>query len=62
MLTSRLIDRPLRPMFAPGWSNDTQVKAYLILDLERMISVGAKVLLYRHAIAAGWWWEDVLLA
>ena len=26
MLTSRLIDRPLRPMFAPGWSNDTQVR------------------------------------
>ena len=27
MLTSRLIDRPLRPMFAPGWHNDTQVSA-----------------------------------
>ena len=27
MLTSRLIDRPLRPMFAPGWHNDTQVRA-----------------------------------
>ena len=27
MLTSRLIDRPLRPMFAPGWHHDTQVSA-----------------------------------
>ena len=27
VLTSRLVDRPLRPMFAPGWSYDTQVGA-----------------------------------
>ncbi len=27
VLTSRLVDRPLRPMFAPGWSMDTQVRA-----------------------------------
>lgn len=25
-LTSRLVDRPLRPMFVPGWSNDTQAR------------------------------------
>src|SRR5512137_3193878 len=24
-LTSRLIDRPIRPLFADGWRNDTQV-------------------------------------
>lgn len=27
VLTSRLVDRPLRPMFAPGWAMDTQVRA-----------------------------------
>ncbi|CAL5228653.1 g11822 [Coccomyxa viridis] len=30
VLTSRLIDRPLRPMFAPGWSNDTQVLIWVL--------------------------------
>ncbi|KAK9821471.1 hypothetical protein WJX81_007489 [Elliptochloris bilobata] len=29
-LTSRLVDRPLRPMFAPGWSNDTQVLIWVL--------------------------------
>lgn len=25
VLVSRLVDRPLRPMFAKGWANETQV-------------------------------------
>jgi hypothetical protein len=25
VLVSRLVDRPLRPMFAEGWANETQV-------------------------------------
>jgi hypothetical protein len=28
-LTSRLVDRPLRPMFAPGWANETQARPRL---------------------------------
>ena len=34
VLTSRLIDRPLRPMFAPGWSNDTQVSCTSYLPIK----------------------------
>ncbi|KAG2500423.1 hypothetical protein HYH03_001992 [Edaphochlamys debaryana] len=30
VLTSRLVDRPLRPMFAKGWSNDTQVLEWVL--------------------------------
>ncbi len=30
MLTARLVDRPLRPMFAPGWTNDTQVLIWVL--------------------------------
>ena len=30
MLTSRLIDRPIRPLFAPGWRYETQVIALLL--------------------------------
>lgn len=30
MLTARLVDRPLRPMFAPGWANDTQVLIWVL--------------------------------
>lgn len=30
VLTSRLIDRPLRPMFEKGWSKDTQVLAWVL--------------------------------
>jgi hypothetical protein len=26
VLVARLVDRPLRPMFEKGWSNDTQVR------------------------------------
>ncbi|WP_026380572.1 polyribonucleotide nucleotidyltransferase [Afifella pfennigii] len=34
-LTSRLIDRPIRPLFAPGYKNDTQVIATVLShDLE----------------------------
>ena len=29
-LTSRLIDRPIRPLFAPGWGNETQIIALLM--------------------------------
>src|SRR5687767_11761240 len=29
-LTSRLIDRPIRPLFAPGWRYETQVIALLM--------------------------------
>lgn len=27
VLVSRLVDRPLRPMFEAGWSNETQARA-----------------------------------
>lgn len=30
ILTSRLIDRPLRPMFANGWFHDTQLLSYVL--------------------------------
>jgi polyribonucleotide nucleotidyltransferase len=30
VLTSRLIDRPIRPLFAPGWGNETQIIALLM--------------------------------
>ncbi|KAK9901313.1 hypothetical protein WJX75_005944 [Coccomyxa subellipsoidea] len=30
VLTARLVDRPLRPMFAPGWANDTQVLIWVL--------------------------------
>src|SRR6185503_2399349 len=30
VLTSRLIDRPIRPLFAPGWRYETQVIALLL--------------------------------
>jgi hypothetical protein len=30
VLTSRLVDRPLRPMFPKGWSNDTQVLQWVL--------------------------------
>ncbi|MSO83575.1 MAG: polyribonucleotide nucleotidyltransferase [Acidobacteria bacterium] len=30
VLTSRLIDRPLRPLFASGWANETQIIALLL--------------------------------
>src|SRR6186713_2409777 len=30
VLTSRLIDRPIRPLFAPGWRYETQVVALVI--------------------------------
>ena len=30
MITSRLIDRPIRPLFAPGWRYETQVIALLL--------------------------------
>src|SRR5687768_10047828 len=30
VLTSRLIDRPIRPLFAPGWNYETQVIALLM--------------------------------
>lgn len=30
VLTSRLVDRPLRPMFAKGWANETQVLTWVL--------------------------------
>ena len=30
VLTSRLIDRPIRPLFAPGWRYETQIIAFLL--------------------------------
>jgi polyribonucleotide nucleotidyltransferase len=30
VLTARLVDRPLRPMFAPGWAYDTQVLVWVL--------------------------------
>ena len=30
ILTSRLIDRPLRPLFPKGWGNETQVVAFVL--------------------------------
>ena len=30
ILTSRLIDRPLRPLFPEGWSNETQIVAMVL--------------------------------
>ena len=30
VLTSRLIDRPIRPLFASGWANETQIIALLL--------------------------------
>src|ERR1700683_5361519 len=30
ILTSRLIDRPLRPLFPEGWSNETQIIAMVL--------------------------------
>src|SRR5687768_285539 len=30
VLTSRLIDRPIRPLFAPGWRYETQIIALLL--------------------------------
>lgn len=30
VLTARLVDRPLRPMLAPGWANDTQVLIWVL--------------------------------
>ncbi|CAL8470982.1 g10524 [Coccomyxa elongata] len=30
VLTARLVDRPLRPMFEPGWTNDTQVLIWVL--------------------------------
>src|SRR5499425_208289 len=30
ILTSRLIDRPLRPLFPKGWGNETQVIAFVL--------------------------------
>ncbi|KAK9829222.1 hypothetical protein WJX72_004572 [[Myrmecia] bisecta] len=30
ILASRLVDRPIRPMFAEGWSNDTQLLSWVL--------------------------------
>ena len=30
VLTARLVDRPLRPMFAPAWAHDTQVLIWVL--------------------------------
>jgi polyribonucleotide nucleotidyltransferase len=30
VLVARLVDRPLRPMFAKGWCNDTQVLQWVL--------------------------------
>ena len=30
MLTSRLIDRPIRPLFPAGWRNETQIIALVL--------------------------------
>lgn len=30
VLVSRLVDRPLRPMFAEGWANETQVLQWVM--------------------------------
>jgi polyribonucleotide nucleotidyltransferase len=30
VLTSRVIDRPIRPLFPPGWHNETQIIAFVI--------------------------------
>jgi hypothetical protein len=29
-LVSRLVDRPIRPMFTPGWANETQVLQWVV--------------------------------
>ncbi|MCT8268759.1 polyribonucleotide nucleotidyltransferase [Afifella sp. JA880] len=43
-LTSRLIDRPIRPLFAPGYKNDTQVIATVLShDLENDPDIVAMV-------------------
>src|SRR5690349_2317359 len=43
-LVSRLIDRPIRPLFADGWRNETQVIiTTLSHDLENDPDIGAKV-------------------
>ncbi|MDB5590371.1 polyribonucleotide nucleotidyltransferase, partial [Enterovirga sp.] len=43
-LTSRLIDRPIRPLFAPGYKNDTQIVATVLShDLENDPDIVAMV-------------------
>src|ERR1700675_3446296 len=56
-LTSRLIDRPLRPLFADGWRCDTQVIiTTLSHDLENdpdivaMVAASAGLTLFRAAV------------
>jgi polyribonucleotide nucleotidyltransferase len=49
-LTSRLIDRPIRPLFADGYKNDTQVVITVLShDLENDPDILAMVALFRCA-------------
>src|SRR5437762_1289547 len=54
-LTSRMIDRPIRPLFSKGWSNETQVIGLLLsADLENdsdtLAITGASAALYLSSI------------
>ena len=58
-LVSRLIDRPIRPLFAEGYKNDTQVVVTVLQhDLENdpdvVALVAASVLL--AVVVSAWWW------
>src|SRR5512138_1141704 len=69
VLTSRMIDRPLRPLFPDGWSNETQVIGLLLsADLENdsdtLAIIGASTSLFisdipfEHPVGAvrvGYW-------
>src|SRR5512139_3692871 len=75
VLTSRMIDRPLRPLFPEGYNLDTQVIALLLsADLENdsdtLAITGASTALllseiaFDHAVAAvrvGYWDEKVVV-
>lgn len=52
MLVARLVDRPLRPMFEKGWSNDTQARARSVRYLPRAPRAGSGRFVARMCLAA----------
>ncbi len=66
-LVSRLIDRPIRPLFAKGFKNETQVIATVVShdlendsDIVAMVAVSSRADHFRHSVfrpdwgGAGW--------
>jgi polyribonucleotide nucleotidyltransferase len=75
ILTSRMIDRPLRPLFPEGWANETQVIGLLLSadmenDSDTLSITGASTALYISdipfetpiaAVRVGYWDEQCVI-